>query len=128
MSDKAIEALKRMVRDRTNIEESRNALEVLLKKGAITPDEVMDFVDAYQEHKVTKSATSVELPEKIVCYLSVNYQMLRDSIAKGWTYLPMTRIGGSLSSMDDEMFEITLPIKGYKKVSGKWIGGGDEQP
>jgi hypothetical protein len=119
MTDDKLIALRRMVKDRTNIEESRNALLQLLKRNAIEPEEVMEFVEAYQEHKALKQP--IALPNEIRFFVAISYEGIRSAIEKGYQYLPMTRFADYPSTTDDEVFEIVLPLKGRKQITGKQL-------
>jgi len=119
MTSDGIKALKRMVKERTNIEESRNALFQLLRRNAIKPEEVMEFVEAYQEHK--KLEQPVDMPQSIKCYIAISYANIQEAIRKGYTYCPMTRVSAYKSSYDDEIFEVDLPLTGYKLITAKKV-------
>lgn len=117
MSEDKLEALRKIVKQRANIEESRNALLQLLKRNAIKPEEVMEFVEHYQDAK--KLEQSPELPKSIKCYLKVNYGYILEAIKKGYAYAPM--VSGSLytTQNDDEIFEVEIPLKGIKQITAK---------
>lgn len=119
MSSDSIKALKKMVKDRINPEESRNALLQLLKRGAIEPDEVMEFVDSYQEAKKLKQP--IDMPQTIKFYAVVNYGQIKESIEKGWHYTPMNYSTPYFGQNADEVFEIDLPLNGFKQITAKKV-------
>ena len=113
MTSEALAALKRMVKERTNIEEARNALYQLLRRGEIDADEVMEFVDAYKQH--TKVSQPVDLPASIRCYIGVKYEDIRQAIRGGYDYRPMTT-GPYSDQYYDEVFEVEIPLSGLKQL------------